>query len=101
MLDEEVDLYTTSHALAETMALIHSRLGFDVLTTFVESILVSVKVIWMEASSHEAAWQLMRSYGGRRLSLVDCTVILAARELDADVFAYDSDFVLEGLTVVG
>jgi len=100
MVDEERRLLTTSYVLVETQALIHRRLGFDVLKTLVESIAGIVDVVWVSASAHDQAWPSFEDRRGVGLSLVDWTVALAARQSGASVFSFDSGFSEEGLELI-
>ena len=42
----------------------------------------------------------MRTRGGARLSLVDWSVIVSSEMTRSAIFAFDSDFSQEGLTVI-
>ncbi len=59
-----------------------------------------VNTVWIDQPLHEAAWAEYVSRGGVRLSFVDCSTLLIARGLDATIFAFDSDFLLEGHAVL-
>ena len=82
------------------MALVHGRIGFSTLETFVQSFADAVGVLWVDKSNHDRAWEMMISRAGRRLSFVDCTMIVLAKSLQATVFAFDEDFAREGLGVI-
>ena len=100
LLDRAVDLYTTSYILVEVYALIHRRLGFEHLKTLVESIRNVVNVYWIDAATHQAAWEAMVLRDGKDLSFVDWTTVLVARRLKAAVFGFDADLRTEDLTVI-
>ncbi len=93
-------LYTTSYVLVESSALIHRRLGFEVLRTFIQSIQGVWETIWIDRSTHEEIWNRMRSRDGTRLSLVDWSVIVGSEKTRSAIFAFDSDFSTEGLRVI-
>ena len=93
-------LYTTSYVLVESSALIHRRLGFEVLRTFIQSIQGVWETIWIDRSTHEEIWNRMRSRDGTRLSLVDWSVIVGSEMTRSAIFAFDSDFSSEGLRVI-
>ena len=93
-------LYTTSYVLVESSALIHRRLGFEVLRAFIQSIQGLWETIWIDRSTHETIWDRMRAKEGVRLSLVDWSVIVSAERTRSAIFAFDSDFSLEGLEVI-
>ena len=93
-------LYTTSYVLVESSALIHRRLGFEVLRAFIQAMEGVCETIWIDRSTHEEIWNRMRAKDGVRLSLVDWSVIVSAEKTRSAIFAFDSDFSLEGLTVI-
>ena len=93
-------LYTTSYVLVESSALIHRRLGFEPLMAFMESIQGVWETLWIYQSTHEQIWDRMKSRRGSRLSLVDWSVVVSAEETRSTIFAFDSDFAQEGLTVI-
>ena len=93
-------LYTTSYVLVESSALIHRRLGFEPLMAFMESIQGVWEILWIYQSTHEQIWDRMKSREGSRLSLVDWSVVVSAEETRSTIFAFDSDFAQEGLTVI-
>lgn len=100
LVDRQVDLYTTSYVLVEFMALIHRRLGFSVLDNFVNTVRDVVTVLWVDSLNHWEAWDLLKARQGRGLSFVDCTTLVLARSLNAKLFAFDEDFIREGLEVL-
>ena len=100
LLDQRVGLYTTSYVMVECMALIHRRLGFSVLDSFVGSVRDTVTILWVDAMSHWGSWDAMRERQGTSLSFVDWTTVILAKSLDARLFAFDEDFVREGLEVI-
>jgi predicted nucleic acid-binding protein len=100
LIDSSAELYATSYTLVESFALIHRRLGFEFLKAFVESSEDILKVFWVDQATHEAAWQEMVGNNGQGLSFVDWNAVIAARVLNARVFAFDSDFSSQGVTVI-
>ena len=67
---------------------------------FIESIQGVWEILWIYQSTHEQIWDRMKSRGGSRLSLVDWSVVVSAEETRSTIFAFDSDFSQEGLTVI-
>jgi len=98
LLRREAELLTSSYILVESFALIQTRLGFAVLESFVSSIEGLFEVVWVDEELHRRAWELLKAR--RRVSFVDCTSFLIAKEEEAQVFAFDEDFAHEGLTLV-
>ena len=99
--DMNTEFWTTSYALVETVALLHRRMGFEVVTEFSDWRLESnVRILWVDDRMHDAAWQQFMAAQGRGLSFVDWTIVVASRQMDAPVFTFDGDFASEGLLVV-
>lgn len=98
LIDEREYLYITSYILLEASALIHRRLGFPVLERTVNSLRDSSTVFWVDREIHGEAWDLLGERQGG-LSLVDCSTIVMAAQLDAKVFAFDEHFRKEDLAL--
>ena len=100
LLDWEYELWITSYILVETSALVHRRLGFEPLRTFMETILSGiVQVLWVEDLIHREAWRQMTERQGSGLSLVDWTTAVSAQHLKASVFTFDQGFSQEGILI--
>lgn len=100
--DRDVEFWTTSYALSETIALVHRRLGFDTLSRLLQIIDANVNVFWVDSTVHSVAMEYFKDASGRGLSLVDWTVVLVSRIESAHVFTFDSGFVEHGvLTIPG
>ena len=100
LLEAGEDLWLTSYVLVEFGALAQNRLGFRALKAFFDSAGDVFQTVWVDAVMHREAWAEMENRAGRDLSLVDWTVLLAARRLGASVFTFDSDFFNEGVEVI-
>jgi len=100
LLDWEWELWTTSYILVETSVLVHHRLGFESLKTFMETLLSGVAhVLWVENAIHSEAWRRMALRQGKGFSLVDWTTVVAAEHLKASVFTFDQSFRHEGVLI--
>ncbi len=99
-LEQGDRLLANSYVLIESAALIHRRLGFGLLQEFFQSIYERWEIQWIDRRMHDAIWQRMSASSGSRLSLVDWSVIVMAKQTGAAVFTFDSDFAGEGLTVI-
>lgn len=100
LLDWEWQLWTTSYILVETSALVHHRVGFEALKTFMETILSGiVHVLWVENTIHSEAWRRMMGRQGREFSLVDWTTMVVAERLKASVFTFDQGFRQQGILI--
>lgn len=101
LFDREYELWTTSYTLVETIALLHRRLDFEVVSKFIEWRSSNLGVLWIDSRVHDSAWGLFVNAQGRGLSFVDWTTVVASREIgDAPVFTFDTGFANEGLPVV-
>lgn len=101
LLDGEQELRTTSYTLVETVALLHRRLGFAVVSEFSEwRRRADLQVLWIDSRTHDAAWERFMAERGRGLSFVDWTTAVASREMGAPVFTFDGGFAAQGLPVV-
>ena len=97
----EHELWTTSYALAETIALLERRLGFDVTKEFVDWLEGNnVQVLWVDSHLHEEAWHRYVAQQGRGLGFVDWTTAVASVQLGAPVFTFDAGFANQGIPVL-
>jgi hypothetical protein len=100
LLSSGRELWLTSYILVEFGGLTERRLGFAPLKSFYQSIDGVFDTLWIEPELHGRAWRELDSRSGGGLNFIDWTVVLAARELEASIFTFDSGFALEGLPVV-
>ena len=100
LVDRDLELWTTSYALVETIALVHRRLGFEILSQLLAIVESNIQVFWIESSVHSIAMREFTSSAGRGLSLVDWTIVLAARIKSAQAFTFDSGIADNGIIVV-
>ena len=98
--DTNQELWTTSYTLVETVALLHRRLGFQVVSRFSQWSRSNLEVFWVDGIVHAQAWDRFMAEEGRGLSFVDWTTVMASRAMRAPVFTFDGGFVAQGLSVV-
>ena len=98
--DRDQEIWTTSYALIETIALVNRRLGFDIFSQFMDFIESYVQVFWVESVLHSRALQEFKSSGGRGLSLVDWSLALVSQMKSAPVFTFDGGFADQGMIVL-
>ncbi len=103
LLRDKEDLWTSSFALTETLALFHNRLGTNVVRRFVDDNLPVVRIHWVEQVMYATALGAMLAIPGRRgPSLTDCAGLEVMRLLRTRrVFAYDQHYADLGLDVLG
>lgn len=101
LIDREQELWTTSYALVETVALMHRRLGIETVLAFEAwQDRSRLQVLWIDSRMHGLAWSRFMEKRGRGLSLVDWTLAAASRELNAPIFTFDTGFATEGLPIL-
>ena len=100
LIDDKAELFVSSYTLVETIALIHRRMGYSRVETFIEAIKDDLYIIWVGGQLHWKAWDFYKERKGRGLSYVDCTTVVLAKDLEAKVFAFDEGFVREGVPVI-
>ncbi len=100
LIDREQELWTTSYALVETIALVHRRLGFQVLTKMIESLQGNLSVFWVDSTIHTEAWKRLTASQGSGLGFVDWTTALVSSELGAYIFTFDRGFANQGIAVL-
>ena len=98
--DRDQEIWTTSYALVETVALVDRRLGFDVLSQFLDFIESYVQVFWVESVFHARALHEFMLPGRRSLSLVDWSLALLSQTRSAPVFTFDGGFADQGVIVM-
>ncbi len=97
----EASLLTTSYVLVETYALLGRRVGLPAVKIFRGDLAPLMEVAWVDEELHERALDLLLQRSSSRLSLVDATSFILARERNvSDVFAFDRDFEVEGFRLV-
>jgi predicted nucleic acid-binding protein len=99
LIDEGRVLYTSAYVLVETIALIHSRLGFEVVRKFMKGIENIIEVIYIDEKLHKEIWRLLEDKEGQ-ISFVDCSTVLLVKQMDTELFAFDEDLKREGFKVL-
>ena len=100
IIDRNQELWTTSYILVECIALVHRRLGFSVLSQFLDFVELSIRVYWIENTIHSEAIRRLIASNGSGLSFVDWTLALASNATGAHVFTFDRGFVAQGIPVI-
>ena len=100
LIDQDIELWTTAYALVETMALVHRRFGFSRVAQLLEITESSVQLFWIDSEVHSMAMSEFTSSEGRGLSLVDWTVVIAARIRSAQVFTFDRGIADKSVVVI-
>ena len=100
LIAERAPLYVTSYVLVESYSLVWRRFGSEALKSLVESTRDVLQVLWVDHTIHWDAWDAMSKAKRGSLRFVDWSTIVAARQLRASVFSFDSDFAGQGLVCI-
>ena len=97
----EHELWTTSYALVETIALMERRQGFHAVVQFVDWLEGNgLQVLWIDNHIHEETWRRYVTQSERHLGFVDCATAIASARLGAPIFTFDAGFAQSGLSVL-
>jgi len=94
-------LVTTNYVLAETSALLQSRIGIDPVRDLHHRLLPVLSVIWVTQDLHNRGADRLFRIDRRRLSLVDAISFTVMEDEGLmDVLGVDSDFTAQGFRLV-
>ena len=94
------EFWLTSYGLVEFISVVHRRLGFGPARTFYAAVPSVFRTLWIGPELHAEAWSELEARSGAGLNFVDWTNLLAARQLGASLFTFDSGFSREGAMVI-
>lgn len=100
IIRKEEILSTTSYVLVETIALIHRRLGFDIIAKFFSPIICNFSIFWIDENWHKKGWEIFQEKKGEKFSFVDCTTLVLVKELNATLFTFDEQFKKENIKTI-
>lgn len=101
ILNKDLSLFTSSGVLFETMALIHRRLGFDILIDFVNATEEIIKVSWITEDIYQKAWCKMAERASEQISIVDWTSFEIMRDMKIEnAFSFDIHFHQQGFQLL-
>jgi predicted nucleic acid-binding protein len=72
LLDDNVVLMTSNYVVSETVKELQDRIGFEAAMIWHRDILGILSVWWVDATTHQHAYELWLNLGRMRLSLTDC-----------------------------
>ena len=103
LANEPSRLFTSNLILAETHALLLSRLGRQVALQFLDDVDAgSTTVVRVGAGDEQRARAILRHYDDKDFSLTDATSFAVMEHLKIDAaFSFDSDFSQFGWSVLG
>jgi predicted nucleic acid-binding protein len=98
-------LITTNYVMQETVTLLLHR-GYRAQTRALRDMWLGAETsrllstIWIGAREHEASWDILFDYNDQDFSFVDCSSVAVCRAQGiTDVFGFDNDFVIAGLSL--
>jgi hypothetical protein len=87
LLDQQVEIWSTNYILLKLSMELSPDL-FSLLCSGIDGI---VHIYWVGPSIHEEAEKLYKTHVTSTISLLGLTTLLAAREIGARLFTFDSD----------
>ena len=103
LIRQRARLFTTDLVVAETHALLLTRLSHAVATAFLRDMTQSfTTVLWVKPSDIERARELIYRYDDKDFSLTDAaSFVVMERAAISAAFTFDHHFAQYGLTVLG
>ena len=101
LLHDNITLLTTNYVVWETVGLLQKRIGFEAASLWYKDILGVLDVLWVNARTHQLAYELWLNLGRRRLSLVDCVSYITINQLRVEqVFCFKASYADRGYIMV-
>ena len=101
LLDGDIALVTSNYVVWETLGLLQKRIGFEAASLWYRDILGVLEVLWVDAGTHQRAYELWLNLGRRRLSLVDCVSFVTMYQHDIEkVFGFKPHFSDHGFSLL-
>ncbi len=99
--DIRISLFTSNFVIDESLTLIRMKLGHQFAVRFGTQVRESriLKVIHIDETLEETAWQIFEKYADKEYSFTDCTSFATMQKMRiSDVFAFDKHFQQYGFT---
>jgi predicted nucleic acid-binding protein len=95
------DLVTHNYVVVECASVIQRRIGALAVRSLIDELIPLLRVVWVDSETHDRATTALLATGSRTVSLVDWTSFMVMRAAGIQhAFAFDSDFVAQGFSVV-
>lgn len=107
LLQQRMQIVTTDYVIDETVTRLRYDLNHSVAVKFLNVIERTeqediLAVMGVDRHLFQEALRLFRQYDSARLSFTDCTSFAVCQKHEiAEVFAFDSDFEMMGITMLG
>ena len=95
LLEQAVTFITTDYVLDETITLLLYHAGRGRALAFGDAVLRSrnVRLVRIDSSIWEQAWQLFKQYGDKAWAFTDCTSFVVMHQMSLQrAFAFDHNF---------
>ncbi len=94
---KDSEVVTTNYVIVESLSLIQNRHGTKAAEEFLNRLLDTLEIAWIDPVLHKEALKLWKKAKTRRLSFVDCSSFAVMRSLGIrKAFAFDSHFTAQG-----
>jgi len=101
LLDDNVTLITSNYVVWETVSLLQNKIGFKAASLWCKDILGVMEIWWVDATTHQRAYELWLNLGRMRLSLVDCVSFVTMHQHDIEkVFCFKPHFTEYGFELL-
>lgn len=93
ILQNEIPLFTSNYIIVETISLLQRRIGMDAVKVFINQIIPTLKVEWINFRIHQKTMSKFLRINRRKLSFVDCSSFVIMEENHVEqAFANDKHF---------
>ena len=101
LLDDDIALITSNYVVWETLGLLQKRIGFEAASLWYKDILGVLDVLWVNAGTHQRAYQLWLNLGLKRLSMVDCVSFVTMHQHEIEkAFCFKPHFTDHGFNLL-
>jgi predicted nucleic acid-binding protein len=101
LLHDNITLLTSNYVVWETVGLLQKRIGFEAASLWCKDILGVLDVLWVDARTHQLAYELWLNLGRRRLSLVDCVSFVTMHQHEIEeAFCFKPHFTDHGFILL-
>ena len=101
--DPRLDLVTSNEVVNETISVLRARNSLSLALDFLREIREGhdVHILYVDAATQSAAWDLYARYAGGGASAVDCTSFALMRRLGlSSAFTFDAHFQRAGFEII-
>jgi predicted nucleic acid-binding protein len=101
LIDDNVELITSNYVVSETVKQLQDRIGFEAAKIWHKDILGILNVLWVDAATHQHAYELWLNLGRMRLSLIDCVSFVTMHHHQIEkAFCFKPHFIDHGFSLL-